>query len=77
MEVLFGGYWWLSALIAFRSPKDTVFQILTKMFRGTRFPDGTKNGTKLAEIIFCLIARLIQHFKYRCLLLQSYTFVPN
>ena len=36
-----------------------------------------KNGTKLAEIIFCLIACLIQHFKYRCLLLQSYTFVTN
>lgn len=57
--------------------KKYSISITYKIISRDRISRRDKNGTKLAEIIFCLIACLIQHFKYRCLLLQRYTFVPN
>ena len=42
-------FWWLSVVIDFRSSKSSVFQLLTKLSRGTEFPDGTKKGQNLQK----------------------------
>ena len=77
MEVLFG---WLLVAVSTYSLSLAERHSISNTYKIVSWDNISrrdKNGTKLAEIIFCLIARLIQHFKYRWLLLQSYTFVPN
>lgn len=75
-----GPFWWLLKVVVikrFDNGGTFSISITCKLVPRDRISRRDKTGTKLAEKPFFSFSCHVQHFKYRCLHLQRYTFVPK
>ena len=75
-----GTFWWLLVVVVIKrldNDETSSISITCKLAPRDRISLRDKTGTKLAGKPFFSFSCLVQHFKYRCLRLQRYIFVPK